>query len=335
VKTKLSPTLVGAFVIGAVLLAVVALLSFGGLHFFSQPQRFVVYFDESVHGLDLGSAVKLRGVRIGRVVDLNVCYDPRRNQSKVGVVCELSRDILTDSRGEPIDVSDRTALQVLIDRGLRAKLGVVGLATGLLYVELNFVDPLEYPATNPGVTLGNKYAIVPSVPSAISEYQASLTVILSNLKKVDFGGLSADVRSLLATAHKQLDTADVKGLVSEWKDAGAAVKDLASSPDAKQTFAHLDAAIDELRSVLAKIDTQVAPAGENLTATLKEAKAALERFNAAAASAQHFIEAQSWVGDQGLQTLQELGDAAESVRRLADFLERDPNAILVGKKSSP
>ncbi|HEV8072661.1 MAG TPA: hypothetical protein VGP21_00910, partial [Opitutaceae bacterium] len=112
-------------------------------------------------------------------------------------------------------------------------------------------------------------------------------------------------------------------------------KDLASSPDAKQAFANLNAAITDLRSVLAKVDTQVTPAGENLTAMLKEAKASLERFNAAAASAQHFIEAQSWVGDQGVQTLQQLGDAAESVRRLADFLERDPNALLVGKKPSP
>jgi paraquat-inducible protein B len=333
-KAKLSPTVVGAFVIGAIALGVLALLSFGGLHFFSQPQRFVVYFDESVHGLDLGSAVKLRGVRIGHVVDLNVHYDARSNHSQVGVVCELSRDILTDARGEPIDVSDRPALQVLIDRGLRAKLGVVGLATGLLYVELNFVNPAEYPVANAGHAW-EKYAVVPAVPSAISEYQASLTMILSNLKRVDFGGLADDVKKLLATAQKQLDGADVKGLVSQWKDAGAAVQDLASSPDAKQAFANLNAAITDLRGVLAKIDTQVTPAGENLAATLKEAQAALQRFNAAAASAQHFIEAQSWVGDQGVQTLQQLGDAAESVRRLADFLERDPNAILVGKKPAP
>jgi paraquat-inducible protein B len=128
---------------------------------------------------------------------------------------------------------------------------------------------------------------------------------------------------------------DVPGLVSQWKEAGAAVKDLASSPDAKQAFANLNGAITELRGVMAKLNTQVTPVSENLNATLQEAKSALQRFNAAAASAQHFIEAQSWVGDQGVQTLQELGDAAESVRRLADFLERDPNAILVGKKPSP
>jgi len=34
------------------------------VNFFSKPQRFQVYFNESIHGLDLGSAVKLRGVRV-------------------------------------------------------------------------------------------------------------------------------------------------------------------------------------------------------------------------------------------------------------------------------
>jgi len=50
VKTKVSPAIVGAFVIGALALGIVALLSFGGVSFFAKPQRFVVYFDESIPG---------------------------------------------------------------------------------------------------------------------------------------------------------------------------------------------------------------------------------------------------------------------------------------------
>ena len=72
-KAKSGPAIVGAFVIGAFVLGLVAVLAFGGVSFFSKPEKFVVYFDESIHGLDLGSPVKLRGVRIGRVVDLLGC----------------------------------------------------------------------------------------------------------------------------------------------------------------------------------------------------------------------------------------------------------------------
>ncbi|MEO7414167.1 MAG: MlaD family protein, partial [Opitutaceae bacterium] len=80
-KTKFNPTVVGAFVIGGFALLVIALLSFGGVTFFSKPQQFVVYFDESLHGLDKGSPVKLRGVRIGRVASLNIRYDEKSNKS--------------------------------------------------------------------------------------------------------------------------------------------------------------------------------------------------------------------------------------------------------------
>lgn len=333
-KPKLSPSVVGAFVVGALLLALIALLSFGGLSLFSQPQRFVVYFDESVHGLDLGSPVKLRGVRVGRVVGLSVRYDAAKNHAVAAVVCELNRNIITDSRGAPIDVSKRGVLQGMIDHGLRAQLGVVGLATGLLFVELDYLDPTQYPP--PTVKFVEaKYAVVPAVRSLTSEYQASFSEILNNLKRVDFDGLVERLKSLLDETHQQLAGADVKGLVAQWTEAGTAVKDLASSPDAKQAFANLNSAVAELRGVLAKLDAQVAPAGEHLADTLKQAQAALARFNAAAASAQHFIEAQNGLGDQAAQTLRQLSEAADSVRRLADFLERNPNALLVGRAPQP
>ncbi|MEJ1971118.1 MAG: MlaD family protein [Lacunisphaera sp.] len=98
-KTKVSPAVVGMFVLGALALGVIALLSFGGLSLFSKPQRFMVYFDESVHGLDLGSPVKLRGVRVGRVVDLVIHYDDAANHSVVAVTCELNRNVITDAKG--------------------------------------------------------------------------------------------------------------------------------------------------------------------------------------------------------------------------------------------
>jgi len=47
-KTKVSPAIVGAFVIGAFALGIIALLTVGGVSIFAKPQRFVVYFDESI-----------------------------------------------------------------------------------------------------------------------------------------------------------------------------------------------------------------------------------------------------------------------------------------------
>ena len=80
-KAKLGPFAVGSFVLGGLVLVVVALLSFRSLHLFSKPGRFVAYFNESVQGLDVGSPVKLRGVRVGRVAAIRVDYDAASRRS--------------------------------------------------------------------------------------------------------------------------------------------------------------------------------------------------------------------------------------------------------------
>ncbi len=322
------------FVLGAGTLALIALLSFGGINFFSKPQRFAVYFDESIHGIDLGSPVKLRGVRVGRVVDLNVQYDARNKKSIVEVLCEFSRSTVKDEIGAPIDVSSREELQKLIDSGLRAQLAVSGLATGLLFVELDFVDPASL-GNAPTVTAiaDPKFVVVPSVRSAISEFQASLTEILSNLKRVDFPGLSRELNGLLVDTRKQIAGLELAKLTAEWTKAGAAVNELARSGDIQRTFVHLNETIDQVSKMIAGLDAQVQPAGVKLNESLAQAQSMFKSFNDAAESARRFISAQNGLGEESTRTMRQLSEAAASVQRLAEFLERNPNALITGKKA--
>jgi paraquat-inducible protein B len=329
VKTKVSPTIVGAFVIGAFALGIIALLAFGGFNFFQKPQRFVVYFDESTHGLDQGSPVKLSGVRVGRVAALNVRYDETKKSSVVAVVCELSRDVVTDSEGAALDIGDREQLQRMIDRGLRAQLGVQGLATGLLFVELDFFDPKQYP---PELRKDARYLVVPAVRSDISTFLASVTEIMTNVKKIDFGGLSRGLSGLIADARKQLEAADVKGVVEQWKKTGAQVETLANSADFKRTFDNLNGAVSDLRSAIAKLDAQVEPTSAELKATLGEAKKTFQSFNDTADATKKFIASHSGIGEDLVGTLQRLNEAADAVTRLADYLERNPSSLITGKK---
>jgi paraquat-inducible protein B len=330
VKTKISPAVVGMFVIGAMMLIIVALLAFGGVNFFSKPQRFLVYFDESIHGLDLGSAVKLRGVRVGRVAELNIRYSAATNKSVVAVLCEFSRNMIIDDQGLPIDVSDRAKLQAMVDHGLRAQLGVVGLATGLLFVELDFYDPKQYPA-EPAVS-GEKRLVIPAVPSTISEYQASLTEILSDLRRVDFAGLSRNLNATLTTANQKLQGLDTARLSEHWVKTADAIQALVSDPEIKQAFVSLNTTSDDLRTLIARLNAQVQPTSDKLAQTLEEAQKALVAFNGAATSAQRFIAAQNGIGEETNQMMEQLREAAAAVQRLADFLERHPNAIITGRR---
>ncbi|HVT73899.1 MAG TPA: MlaD family protein [Lacunisphaera sp.] len=328
-KTKVSPSAVGMFVMGAVVLGVVAYLSFGGTNVFSKPARFLMYFDESVSGLDPGAAVKLNGVRIGRVAAINIRYDAGTKQSLVRTVCEVDRNIVTDSAGKLIDMTNAGEFQSLIDHGLRARLNLTGI-TGLLFVELDFEDPRKYPA-DPRF-MAEQYPTVPTIPSPISEVQQSIVEIVGNLKKVDFAGLAKDIHGVLAATNQKINDLDVKALSERVGRAADAVNAFVSSPEAKQTFANLNGAITEVRAALAKVDQNTGPVTDQLKQTLADAQAALKSLDAAAVTTRSFVRDQGQVGDDVAVALRQVADAAASLERLADAIERNPSSILVGRK---
>ncbi len=332
-KTKLSPAAVGVFVIGAFAIGLIALLSFGGMSLFSKPHRFMVYFDESIHGLDLGSPVKLRGVRVGRVVDLAVHYDEAATKSVVVVTCELNRNVITDEKGVQLKIAGPADIQTMVDHGLRAQLGVLGLATGLLFVELDFENPAEYPAAQ--FATPPKFVVIPAVPSAISEYQASLSEILADLKKVDFAGISKEAKMLLATANQKIGEADVKGLSDRIGRAAEALTAFVESPEAKQAFVNLNEALVATKAAIAKIDTQVDPVSEELKKTLANAQTALKTIDSTAATTRRFVQRQGDVGDEITTALRQVAEAATALENLVSSLERNPTSLLVGKKKKP
>ena len=336
-KTKISPAVVGAFVLGAFAIGILALLSIGSLSLFSKPERFIVYFDEAISGLDQGSPVKLRGVRVGHVVDISIRYDRDTGKSLAAVLCELNRGSISDEHGANLDVSDRSALQALVDRGLRAQLEIAGLATGLLFVELDFMDPAKYPDTTKTSDL--KYVVIPPAPSEISEFRASASMMMANattllakMQEIDFKGLSEELKKLVIEARLRMDGVDFKGLTAQWKKTGESVDALARNPDTIHSLENLNRTMEALRTAIGRLDTQVDSNGKELQATLVEAKTALQSFNSAAQSAKGFINAQQNFGADTSRALERVADAAESVQRLADFLERNPNALLSGRK---
>jgi paraquat-inducible protein B len=317
------------FVLGAALLMLLAFVSFGGSNFFAKPTRFVVYFDESVSGLDPGAAVKVTGVRIGRVAAINVRYDSATRAAQVQTICEIDRNVLIDRDGNTIELTNPVELQNLIDRGMRAKLNLQGI-TGLMFVELSFEDPREYPA--PARLPAEAYPVIPAIRSPIAEVQSSIVEIVADIKQANISGLSKDLRALVGTTNHKLGELDVKAMSARITAAAEAVEKFVGSPDAKQSFANLNAAVADLRLLLAKVDGQVGPVSEDFRRTLAQAQDALKSIDAAAVTTRRFVQSQGNLGEDVSRALQQITEAADAIQRLAELLERNPNALIVGRK---
>ena len=76
-----SKMMIGVFLIIALFLLVASLVLFGSGKFFTKTQKFVLYFNEPVKGLDVGSPVLFQGVAVGSVKSIDIIADPIKHTS--------------------------------------------------------------------------------------------------------------------------------------------------------------------------------------------------------------------------------------------------------------
>ena len=135
---RANPAVIGGFIVGAVVLCIIGVLLFGRLRLLTDKQSFVLYFDSSVDGLNIGAPVDFQGVRIGSVTDIRVQYVTGKGEFRIPVVIEIEPDRIQQIDTRRTEAERRQFLHSLIERGLRAQLGMQSLVTGQLFVQLGF-----------------------------------------------------------------------------------------------------------------------------------------------------------------------------------------------------
>ncbi|MBE7445443.1 MAG: MCE family protein [Planctomycetia bacterium] len=192
-------TLIGAFVIGAVALLVMAVLVFGSGKFLKKSFHAVVFFEGSIKGLNEGAPVIFKGVKIGSVKDIRVFYDAAYDSLRIPVIIELEPEKI-----ERTDVAERRPeknVKLLIEKGLKAQLQMQSIVTGQLVIALDFFP--DKSARYVGFI--KKYPEIPTVPTAFEE----LTKTIQNLpikeivKKLNLTLNS--VRKLIQHIDKKID----------------------------------------------------------------------------------------------------------------------------------
>ena len=295
--------------------------------------RYVLFFNESLRGLQAGAPVTLLGLPAGEVTDVGLDVDPKTFgiRGRVEIVAYPERLIarLNASQtavGEALskNLEQRRALfQSLVEkRGLRGQLRSASLITGQLYVSLDFF-PNAPPAK---IDFSHQPIVFPSVPSTVPDLEAKLSNIVTKLDKLPIEEIGNDVRKVLASADGAL-----KGVDGTLKNADKLVERLD-----REVVPGLDKAIADVQVVL---DTANGVLKKELNVTLTEVNTTLAEMRGAIGTANGLLKSTdaSMLGanaplQQDLRdALQEFTNAARSLRVLMDYLERHPDSLIRGK----
>ena len=123
----------------------------------------------------------------------------------------------------------------------------------------------------------------------------------------------------------RLEKIPIEQIAGNLRDTLEGTKRVANSPEILKTIKSLDAAIQELQAFTHELRTRTSP---ELVAAMQQARTSL-------ASASSALESDSPLQSRMKGALEEITSAARSLRVLADYLERYPQSLLVGKDAPP
>lgn len=317
-----NPVAVGAFVFGTLILTFLMILFFSGGHFWSPRDRYELVYDTSIKGLNVGAAVTIKGVKIGEVIDIKArMYGDSLNIfNTVTVEIDpkmLEREGQHSRRGELIDE--------LIKRGLCAQLRLQSLLTGLLYVDVDFRPGKNAQTKN----IQTEYKQIPTTPTDLEQ-------LTRDLEAIDVNKLGKNLQEIVSGINTLVNDSSLQNLVKNTEQTLIAVR---TSADAVKLQAgrfgevvlplaqHSDQTVQELNRTLPQLTAKL----DETLATLQQTAIALQKTSA---NTTYLTSEDSPLLYRIESAATSVNSAAEQVRRLTDTLERQPEAILRGKKEN-
>ena len=325
---RVSTTTVGAFIVSALALIVAAIMVFGSGRFFHPRYEFVCFFHGSLNGLKVGAPVRFRGVQIGSItaVRIRIPAQPQFLETKdkdlaLPVFIELDQSQIA-GLGAAADVGKTTILKALIARGLRAQLATESILTGLLYIDLDFHEEGQPTFVLPP---GSGYREIPTVPTSLQQLQEKALKALAKLDQIDFAAL-----------------------INSMTDAAKATRDLASAPELKETMVQLRETASAMKTTVVSItkttdnlDARLGPLIDSLKGTSDSLKRTSDQATLTLARAQGTLtelngtlDPDSPLGYRVIHALDNVSEASRAVTALADYLQRNPSALVRGKAIS-
>ncbi len=170
---------------------------------FTEHIDYVMFFKDSVRGLQPGAPVEFRGIRLGTVGKVPF-FIPGLKQRlnddyRIPVEVRVEPQRLINQLGG--DPNIRAHIDDLINRGLRGSLKTGNLVTGALYIDLDF-----YPKAPPRGKIQefNGYPIIPTISGGLAQIQQRLMDALDKINNLPINPLLEQATSTLAQSEKTM-----------------------------------------------------------------------------------------------------------------------------------
>ncbi len=316
-------TLIGLFVVGAVILAVLAVVLLGSGKFFTKRQKFVMYFSGSVNGLSVGSPLQFRGIKIGEVTKIAATFN-----SNLDVFIPVYVDYYPGALHASEEVKriaenqDYPVFHTLLSKGLKAQLMSKSLITGQLYIGLDFHPdkPIQL------VGIDKSCREIPTIPSTSQ-------LLIATLEKIPLTDIASKILRV-AEGLEQIvtspeTTGSLKHLNQSLYDIDTLVKDI--NLEVKPLVSSVKGTSDAARKAFSQAEKTLAFNDGAPARVLQDLHETLEGVRRAVASYEKIAERNANIGYELSKTLGEIEGAARSIRLLSDYLEQHPEAIVNGK----
>ncbi len=351
---SVNPTLIGAFIIGAVIIVTMGVLFLGSGNFFQHSYRYVMYFTGSVKGLSVGAPVQLKGVAMGHVKEVHLVYNKDNDSFLNQVIFEVPEGSVMMTGGaskqkpEKKRLTSYTAVHQMIENGLRGKLQLQSIVTGQLLVAFDFYPGTEVKLMN----FDDEYVELPTLPS-------DMDALAKTLDKIDVEGVAASLQASAKGIERLISDEGLHRTMETVNETLVAYRQLAENLDQRvgQLSTTADAAITDLRKMIQTTDGEISPMATRITDAAADLSRILtdlhqrlqpvmdntEATTAAAVSAlqraETLMDNLAYLSDEDSsfvyrvgETMSELKRAAAALTVLAEYLGRHPESLLQGRQ---
>lgn len=319
---SVKPAAVGAFVLGGLALAAIAVAVFGGMQWFTVTTRTIVYFPGSVAGLTVGAPVTFRGVKVGQVQSMTVLISMSDLKPVIPVYLDFEAGQIAWSSGT--GRADGAGLQQAVAAGLRAQLASQSLVTGQLRVDLDFHPgtPAVLAATIDGVVE------IPTIPSELQQLKEQVA-------EMNLPELAQAARQTLAGMQRVLDelAGRMGGLADSLQTTSAAATAMLEATTASVGLIQADAAraLASIDGLAAEGRTVLASTGRDLRTLLSTSGRVVARAEKLVDGVEDMLAPRAPLRGNLDAALRDLAASASSLRTLTRDLERNPAGTIFGR----